>query len=868
MTATTRLDDLVSRLLARLDAHRSASFPAIEGAPLRALPRLAWSRLGGRGPMVELDPSLLDDPPDLQDPARQAHGGWLVLLGPVDLDERGLRCAVLRADPYRPARVSAADLDRLRRADELHATTADPALGPVRRALRAYAQDPTAVIHIAGPPGVGSAALVRTAHLDADTPAALVLPGPRPAPDAWALFEEATDLDDARRGLLIERLTPPPAPPAAQPPGPARPDNPAYAAILGDSPALARALHEASRAAPTSWPVLVTGETGTGKEGLARALHADSGRAGPLIALDLGALAEELADSELFGHVRGAFTGADRPRLGAFRAAQGGTLLLDEVGNLSPRVQHKLLRVLQERSVRPVGQDEPVPVDVRVIAATSADLDSLVARGLFREDLRRRLDTFTVHLPPLRERGDDVLLLARAFLQQERPGAQLTAAACDRLRAWPWPGNVRELQAAIVRAAARTAGDVDAADLVGLQGAVSAPTFLTTSGEGQPDLRLPAALAHRATAVTLRVPAVRDRDPAHVRALLHALLDGHPIRSDALEALVGRPWWGNLTELRATLAALRRGWNRPIDRDRVAAVLPDLAARPDLRPIEVLLSPVAVGEEIDGLRARYAAGALVLGRSATLRELDAALTGPPERRAWLDAVVGAAPPALLPLRMLPDASRVQAIVARDPLGLVVHAPGWARLSVHAGPLGGPGLLTPVTQDRPVPLGPGGELQLLAPNGELRLQLFLFAGPVAAQELGPRALLRAASAPAATLHPAADPVEQASRRWVLDPAEARALINLLATHPGGEFKGWIAHTLKLLDKRPELTRLTAFLRAAPNPSDYTGRLFEYEGNEGLAPALLARIHELGDAELRLSRLPTRLRRLVDPDGAPR
>jgi transcriptional regulator with PAS, ATPase and Fis domain len=196
----------------------------------------------------------------------------------------------------------------------------------------------------------------------------------------------------------------------------------------------------------------VFGETGTGKEKVARAVHARSRRAGrPFVALNASTLTDELFESEMFGHVRGAFTGAVADRRGHVAEAEGGTLFLDEVTDLTPRAQAKLLRFLQDREYRRLGESSTRRADVRVITAANAPLEELVRRNAFREDLMYRLDGIVLTLPPLRERGDDVLLLARYFLQQAaaregRPAPGLRPEVLRQLEAWDWPGNVRELE--------------------------------------------------------------------------------------------------------------------------------------------------------------------------------------------------------------------------------------------------------------------------------------------------------------------------------------------------------------------------------------------------------------------------------------
>jgi DNA-binding NtrC family response regulator len=222
------------------------------------------------------------------------------------------------------------------------------------------------------------------------------------------------------------------------------------------------------RVADSRHPVLVTGESGTGKELVARALHDQSGRA-TFVAVNCAALPEALLESELFGHVRGAFTGADREKLGLFHAADGGTLFLDEIGEMPLALQPKILRALESGEVRQVGSTEARPVDVRVIAATHRDLEAEAAAGRFREDLLWRLNVLHLSVPPLRERAADVPLLAEHFLAADPAASaerRISREAMALLTAYPWPGNVRELRNAIARAATLATGaEIRADDL-------------------------------------------------------------------------------------------------------------------------------------------------------------------------------------------------------------------------------------------------------------------------------------------------------------------------------------------------------------------------------------------------------------------
>jgi transcriptional regulator with GAF, ATPase, and Fis domain len=227
--------------------------------------------------------------------------------------------------------------------------------------------------------------------------------------------------------------------------------------VIGASLSLRRVLHLVERVADTDSTVLVTGESGTGKELVARALHFNSRRAARMfVTVNCGAIPEELLESELFGHVRGAFTNAVSHRIGRFALAAGGTIFLDEIGDMSPSLQVKLLRVLQDRTFEPVGSSKTQRVDVRVIAATNQDLPSAIREKRFREDLFYRLNVIPIEMPSLRERVEDVPLLARHFLEvvaaEKGTGAcTLSDAALGRLCAHTWPGNVRELENLIER---------------------------------------------------------------------------------------------------------------------------------------------------------------------------------------------------------------------------------------------------------------------------------------------------------------------------------------------------------------------------------------------------------------------------------
>ena len=277
--------------------------------------------------------------------------------------------------------------------------------------------------------------------------------------------------------------------------------------VIGDSALMRQLLQMVERVAASDATVLIVGESGTGKELLARTIHRVGPRAdGPFVAFDCSALAPSLLEAELFGHEKGAFTGAGRARRGLFREAHGGTIFLDEIGDIDASVQNKLLRVLQEREIKPVGGDRPVAIDVRVVAATNKDLKALVARGQFREDLYWRLAVVPIQVPPLRERKEDIPLLAAHILAKRRGAAksfaggeapyptQITAKALQRLMSYPWPGNIRELENVLSRAAILCDGEMIRShdlDMLGPERTSGASSGATPAGDGdEPDDRV------------------------------------------------------------------------------------------------------------------------------------------------------------------------------------------------------------------------------------------------------------------------------------------------------------------------------------------------------------------------------------------
>jgi two-component system nitrogen regulation response regulator GlnG len=240
---------------------------------------------------------------------------------------------------------------------------------------------------------------------------------------------------------------------------------------MGPSDEINRLAADIHRVAKSDFSVIITGETGSGKELVARAIHGDSGRvAAPFMAVDCGAIPENLLESELFGHEKGSFTGADRLKIGKFELAHGGTLFMDEIGNMPIGSQAKFLRVLQDRQLNRVGGTKPVPVDIRLIVATNEDLEEMAASGTFRKDFYYRLSEFTIHVPALRDRKEDIPYLAKRFLdlanvELKKMITSFTAEAMELLVSYNWPGNVRQLRSVIRRAALAAGETIMAEDL-------------------------------------------------------------------------------------------------------------------------------------------------------------------------------------------------------------------------------------------------------------------------------------------------------------------------------------------------------------------------------------------------------------------
>lgn len=302
--------------------------------------------------------------------------------------------------------------------------------------------------------------------------------------------------------------------------------------LIGRSMAMQEIYRAIARLTTADLTVMVNGESGTGKELVARALH-DYGRrrGGPFVAINMAAIPRELIESELFGHERGAFTGATNRNLGRFEQAAGGTLFLDEIGDMPPEAQTRLLRVLQEGEFTTVGGRQPIRANVRIVAATHRDLRQAIRAGTFREDLFYRLNVVPIRLPPLRERAEDIAVLARHFLDRAQesglPGKTLTEGAIDALRAYRWPGNVRELENLMRRLAALYPQETITEEVIVAE--------LADTGEGDP-------AGHSGPAITGSEPLAAAVE-RHIRQFLSASKDGMPMRDiyDRVIAEVERP---------------------------------------------------------------------------------------------------------------------------------------------------------------------------------------------------------------------------------------------------------------------------------------------------------------------------------------
>lgn len=824
-----------------------------------------------------------------------ARGGWIYFEAPVHHERpASLQAAVASKALFLLCQGEGAPLSAtpewtrtlLRRAP-FHNVAVDPSLAHLRRSLLSHCRSASPV-HLRGEPGTDKVLLARWAHATVDDRALSWIRGNQgqPRPGEWPLFEDVDELGQEQRHHLEEKLAsfeqPAPVFLPASPQG-TRPRHPLLESIIGESAALTAVLEQVLLLAPRPLAVLILGEPGVGKEAIARALHTLSGRSGPFVALDMGAVQESLAESELFGHRRGAFTGADRVRRGAIRAAEGGTLFLDEIGNTSPALQVKLVRAMQEKMVQPLGEDEPVAVDVRIIAATNADIDSMVRRGGFRADLLDRLSAARIAMPPLRERLEDLDALARHFLTQAL-GAPPKEPWCTHatraiLLGHRWPGNIRELgnilrYAAVMSPAGAPLSEEHLGPLSPYHSR-RVPVLTTTNNSATDGgWGLDRRLVQTMTAVTFAVPPLRDRDIDGRQCALLDALGGRPIHPAALRLLADWPWWGNHIELKNRLSALSALPPGGIDLDMIKAHFPHLAQEAGHAPIRVLLSPVAgAGGRVEGLVRDLPVAALLLGRIRRMDDLRAlAQTGDARVRSWLEFIAETchpAEPTCLDFGPLSRLSRAHVLITRAHDGLLAHALPNVGLPVVAGSLSPGATIQKLVPGQPMPLGRGGEIRVLGSASNTYLQFFLFLGVVAFEDLADKALERSEAgqraAPPTLQHTDAEPSTDDTRAssglrvWQLNAKEQEVLNDLVLAFQGGQLKAHVAQWANVLPGR-----LSDYLLRAPRLSQYLVRLYEYPPNVNLRRHLAARIAKEPDAEERKALLPEGFRRCLTMD----
>lgn len=902
-----RLEGLGDGLLEALAQEGVARVPALDGVEddgvlARWLYRRDVERRGGFMPWQSLSMDALPEATSVAQWLEHVHerSGMIYLRG----DQRWSSQLTEALKPYGlwvlaqgDERVALPeDLGRLMALDALHDVATDPSLSAARRGLLAHCAAAGAV-QLRGELGVGKALLGRWAHLSLDDEPLSWLAGDQGELHAgqWALFDEVMELSERGRLRLAQALRAQGVVRATRwarwplsSSRKRRPEHPALAAVIGQSPALVEVLEKMVSVAPSTLPVLLCGEPGVGKEVLARALHELSGRAGEFVALDMGALAESLAESELFGHVKGAFSGAISGRQGAFKRAHGGTLFLDEIGNMSMSMQVKLLRALQEGTFMPVGADVPTRVDVRVVAATNADLELLTRQGGFRLDLLSRINAVTLRVPPLRERVEDIEALAEHFAHVHRADAPRVEPWCapavlEALREHAWPGNVRELGHVVGLALALAGGqrvEVEALGALSPARHRQVPVLTTHSGAAEELLHvgMERVLVQQMTAATLEVLPLRERGERALRHLILTGLRGRAITASALLLLASQPWWGNLVELYACLGALRQLPCGPITIARIKEVMPLLLSGASAAPIGVLLSAARIGDELEGLRRGFDSSALLIGRVPGVEALVLASQAGDERaQRWLrqlEHLLQGARPACLDLEFMRRLSRAHVVLLRGEQGLVVHRLEGTGLRVWATSWLD-GQEREVEPLKSVELGPGGMLCWGAPAsgrpylrafvylGESALETFkheVFAALIADEDI--EATLLKTKTEQRVLHLGAASQPDAAHVWALEPHEQEALTDVLMSYRGGALKAHVSYGLAIYRGQPRYARLLQFFQEAPRLSQYMTRLYELDANAPLRERLAQRLRHSEQAQALLEAWPVGLRRVIE------
>lgn len=893
---------VIARLLEDLEMKQRITLPRIRGlTPLlfaRWLYRSWLERYRSWGPFMAISEEHLED--ERIPGWEMARGGFLFLDTPSPHLESALEQAIDSGEIklLLPAAEDADELDaprswrsRARRMDAYHDLATDPALARVRRSLRSHCKSASPV-HLRGEHGVGKARLAMWAHAVLDDRPLSHMRGDqgRHTPGQWMLFEEVGELGDEQRGLLDETIRAQDLmlgcwPHAAH--KKRRPAHPELSALVGHNATFVELLWNLVALAPRKIPILLTGEPGVGKEVLARAIHDLSHCQGEFVAVDMGAIPPSLFESELFGHKRGAFTDAKKDRQGAFLRARGGTLFLDEIGNLSLELQVKLLRVLQERRVTPVGADRAQTIDCRIVTATNANLEALANRGKFRFDLLGRLNAATLRVPPLRQRRDDIEALARSFaskhreLHEDRPWCE--DEVLELLLDHTWPGNIRELSNIIDFACAVTPeGELLSPDALGPLAPSqnrATPVLSTHSGESslERDFSFDPSTIRALCATTLELPPLRERGKTSKRHLILQGLAGRPITRPALHALESYPWWGNLRELSANLAVLASLAPGPIDLAKLNESLPHLLGAAASAPITILLSPTRDPRgEIAGLTWEVDAGAVLIGRAGQLEHISrGARAGDARSREWLDFIQERLPdgsePHCLEIPFMRRLSRAHALLRHGREGLEIFQMPGVRLEVHARALGDRARSV-ASDTRSISLGQAGEVCFVHPRTEqVYLQLFVFSGELARLEFGAKALeiheqleqQHERTLSDTTHHePREEEEEDPLYRWTLEEEEAEMLVDICANFSGGMFKQHVMLCLESYRDRPELARLVDYLERAPRMSQYITRLFSYEHNTLLREMLSDKAADHPDAATWLELLPVGVRRTLD------
>ena len=891
------LQTLLEELLLDIARKPRIHLPAIAGIDAPILARWlyrAWLRDSGVwGPFVSISREHL--PGDDIVGWESARGGLLFLdthpapATPLhDAIEEG-QLKLLVPGEGDAIRIPLAERSRLVSMDVYHDLATDPALARVRRSLLSHCRSASPV-HLRGEHGVGKARLAMWAHAVLDDRPLSHLRGSqgRHIPGQWLLFEEISELGDEQRGLLdstahAQELMLGSWPQTSHQRH--RPQQAELASLVGNNALFVDLLWKLVALSSKQIPVLLTGEPGVGKEVLARAIHALSGKPGEFVAVDMGAIPPGLFESELFGHKRGAFTDAKKERQGAFQRARGGTLFLDEIGNLPLELQVKLLRVLQERRVTPVGADRAISIDCRIVTATNANLEALANRGTFRFDLLGRLNAATLRVPPLRQRRDDIEALAKVFASKHRPVEKdnewCSIEALDILLEYTWPGNIRELSNIIDFACAITPENqpITPDSLGALSPAQRRPVPIlsTHSGESANDRDFPfdPSTIRAICSTTLELPPLRERSSVSKRHLILQGLAGRPITPPALRALESYPWWGNLRELSANLAVLTTLPSCLIDLKTLNQHLPHLLGSAARAPMTIMLSPQRDPRGgVTGLSWEVDAGAVLVGRVRHFEQLArGARAGDTRSKEWLAFIEERLPdgsqPRCLEIPFMRRLSRAHALVCHGREGLELHQMPGVRLELHARALGDRERQR--VEDAPVLLGQAGEVCFVHPRTQqVYLQLFVFAGELAKHQFGPLALDLHEQLERENEHTLSDTTHHENRqdaeedplyRWALEDDEAEMLADICATFSGGMFKQHVLLCLDTYRDRPDLKRLIDYLERAPRMSQYIPRLFSYEHNASLRDMLAERAADHPDQQTWLELLPVGVRRCL-------